>query len=429
MGFPLPPGLTSTCASAGGRRGYRGSVSQDPPARKSLPGRLATAVYPDIDYARWRRRRRKEIGDELRDPDYADLLRRHPERQAPVRDDRPTHVVVVPLDGGRSFGPAQGNFYYEAGQLLRESGIGVSVVTVAPGEPAHSWHARLLDHCIEVGATHLFSHAENDPQSGGQHFTWDRWWTMAAPRWDGVFIGTMFDSSYGWITAGSRQLARISDRYVLVDICMPMDGVLVRGRPEVGPVLQPVSRETLTLLDERLAGLAPQFDVSFIGALYPYRVELIEALRAGGVSVAVNPHRDGGDGSLAASRANQPSWLDFMAGLASSRMTINFSQSSAGPYQQLKWRVTEATLTGTLLLTDDIDRTSRYFAADEYGYFPDLAALPRVIEGFLDDPDLLERTRAAGRARVRSLVHTDLWSSVERVLARRGLRQLGFGAT
>ena len=347
-------------------------------------------------------------------------------------------MVVVPIRGERDegsrlapdhyypFGAAQGNYYYEATQLLREAGVSVSVLSVQPGEPAPRWHARLLDHLMDTGATHLFTHAENDPESVGSSFTWDRWWTMAAPRWDGVFIGTMFDSSYPWITAGSRQLARISDRYVLVDICIPMDGRLVRGRPEVGPVLQPMSRQTVAMLDTRLAAIEPRYDVSFIGALYPYRIELIERLRAEGVSVAVNPHRQGGEGSLEESRRDQPGWLDYMAGLASSRMTINFSQSSAGPYQQLKFRVTEATLAGTLLLTDDWDRTSRYFAPGEYGYFRDPSDLPGVIEGFVADPDRLEAVRHAGARRVRGVIHEDLWSSVDAVLRRRGLQPVGF---
>ena len=383
-------------------------------------------MYPDLDYAMWRRRRRREIARELQAPGYADLLARHP-----VMSDtgsRSAHVVVVPLKGEdhKEFGPAEGNYYYEAGQLLREAGISTSVVSVHRGEPEATWHARLLDHLKDTGATHLFTHAENDPESDGGSFTWDRWWTMAAARWDGILIGNMFDSSYPWITAGSRQLARISDRYLLVDICIPMDGVLVRGRPEVGPVLQPMSRQTVALLDQRLASVEPDHDVSFIGALYPYRVELIERLRADGVSVAVNPHREGGEGSLEASRRDQPGWLEFMAGLASSRMTINFSQSSAGPFQQLKWRVTEATMAGALLLTDDRDRTSRYFRPDEFASFTDLDDLPGVIEALVADPVRLESVRVAGAERVRRLVHTDLWSSIDTVLARRGLPTVGF---
>ena len=38
---------------------------------------------------------------------------------------------------------------------------------------------------------------------------------------------------------------------------------------------------------------------------------------------------------FAASRSNQPTYVDYMQALAQSRMTINFSESSAGGVQQL----------------------------------------------------------------------------------------------
>jgi hypothetical protein len=64
-----------------------------------------------------------------------------------------------------------------------------------------------------------------------------------------------------------------------------------RGRLEVGPVNMPVSRESLALVDTRLADLSQIWDVSFIGVMYPYRMDLVDRLRKNGVSVAVNPHR------------------------------------------------------------------------------------------------------------------------------------------
>ena len=222
----------------------------------------------------------------------------------------------------------------------------VSVLDVRAGEPADEWHARLLDLVTETRATHVLCHAEADPASAGQQWTWDVPWSALARDWDGVLLGVMFDSAFEWILAKGRRLASISPRFMLVDICMPMDGSLVRGRAEVGPVNMPISRATTALIDERIAGIEPQHDVSFIGALYPYRVEIIERLRAAGVRVAVNPHRRDDAADFESSRRDLPSYLDYIAGLRSSRMTINFSQSSAGPVQQLKTRVLEATLVG-----------------------------------------------------------------------------------
>jgi hypothetical protein len=400
-------------------------VGERPVEGRSAFGRLASAIYPDLDFARWRRRRRRVIARELKASPYRRLA--PPPR---ARHDRDTPlVVIVPQEGEdfESFRPGTRNFYYEAAQSLREKAgeARVSVFSVHPGEPPPSWHGRLLEHLWDVGATHLLTHIEHDPGSAGTSFTWDTFWSLAAPRWDGDFLGVMFDSAYPWIKAGSRHLARIDSRYLIVDICMPMDGAILRGRPEIGPINMPVSRESIALVDERLAGVVPQWDVSFIGVLYPHRIELIERLRALGVDVAVNPHRADQTVDVETSRSTQPSWLDYMAGLRSSRMTINFSRSSAGPYEQLKTRVLEATLAGTLLLTDDLDRTRHFFAEGaEFVPFRDAEALPGVIAGLMEDPERVARIAQAGEARARALAPVGFWEGIDAGLRRRGLRTI-----
>jgi len=344
--------------------------------------------------------------------------------------DRTTHVVVVPQEGKafESFAPGTRNLYYEAAQSLREilGSDSVSVFHVAPGETPEGWHEGLIDFVQSVGATHVMGHVECDPGQVNAPWTWDSLWSELSAVWDGVLLGVMFDSSYQWLSAQSRLLARISDRFLLVDICIPMGGRMVRGRPEVGPVNMPMSRESLTLVREHLAGVIPEFDVSFIGAMYPYRVELVEQLRSLGVSVAVNPHRADNAEDFESSRREQPSWLDYMAGLASSRMTLNFSRSSAGRFEQLKTRVLEATLAGTMLLTDDRERTSRFFIPEvEYAYFRNVQELPSVITKFMSDPELITQISAAGFSKAINIAPEGFWLAIDAGLHRRELRPLG----
>lgn len=395
---------------------------------KSLPGRLASGVYPDLDHAIWRRRRRREIDADLASPAYADLIRRHPQlgRDGTVGVTRTAHVVVVPQEGEdfESFRPGTRNLYYEAAQNLREliGAESVSVFSVHPREASAQWHGRLLDFLHDTRATHVITHIEHDPGTGGGSFTWDTFWTLASRRWDGILLGVMFDSAYSWIRAGSRHLGRISSRYMVVDICMPMDGAIVRGRPEVGPVNMPVSDQSMALVDARLARIEPEWDVSFIGVLYPYRLEMLERIRAEGITVATNPHRPDVTSDHESSRQNQPSWLDYMAGLRSSRMTINFSRSSAGPFEQLKTRVLEATLARTLLLTDDRDRTRLFWTPDEeFASFMGPEDLPSVIAALAADPPRLRRMAAAGETRARVIARTNFWFGINAGLVRRGL--------
>jgi len=205
---------------------------------------------------------------------------------------------------------------------------------------------------------------------------------------------------------------------------MPLDGLLVNGRSEVGPVNMPVSRLSLDLANTAIAPVNKEFDVSFIGALYPYRIDLIESLTARGINVAVNPHRSDVTTDFESSRANQPSWLDYMRGLASSHMTINFSQSSAGPFEQLKTRVLEATLAGTYLLTDDQDRTRLFFEPDHFSTFNSVDELPELIESLLSDREALDARARGAQERARKLAVTDFWVQIDHGLQTRGLPRI-----
>jgi len=295
---------------------------------------------------------------------------------------------------------------------------------MAPGEGPDAWQSKLRNLVHDTQATHILTHIEGDPAAADE-WTWDSLWAQLHPTWDGALLGVMFDSAFTWVSAKSRRLARMSPQFMAVDICMPMDDVLIQGRAEVGPVNMPVSDEGLALLDERLRGIQPSSQVSFIGALYPYRQKLIESIRSRGIDVAVNPHRADETRTFEESRADQPGWLDYMAGLASSAMTINFSRSSAGDFEQLKTRVIEATLAGTLLLTDDRDRTRLFFEPGvDYAYFPDVTALPGVIEDWLTSPERLHNARERARTKARDLARNDFWTGIETGLRIRGLPAL-----
>ena len=387
---------------------------------RSAAGNIARGLYPGLDEAIWNRQRDRQLTQEGFAPSRT--------AQAKPFRERPAHIVVVPPDGpGRpSWGPGHRNFYYEAAQSARErwGAASVSVLEVAEGASSATWQSKLLELVHDTQATHILTHIEGDPTSADA-WTWDSMWSRLHSTWDGALLGVMFDSAFTWISAKSRRLARMSPQFMVVDICMPMDGVMVKGRPEVGPVNMPVSDESLALLDARLEGIEPTSQVSFIGALYPYRQQLIDSIRSRGIDVAVNPHRRDVTVTFEQSRADQPGWLDYMAGLAASSMTINFSRSSAGDFEQLKTRVIEATLAGALLLTDDKDRTRLFFEPEvDYAYFPNIDALPDVIESWLADLERLVLGRRSAQGKARELARTNFWNGIHQGLAQRALPSL-----
>lgn len=393
-------------------------------------GALVSKVIPGLDERAFNRERDRLTASLASEADY---WRRFTDlddsgHSAPVVTARP-HVVIVPMEGPShpTWKRAGGNFFYEISQSAREylgEDAQVTVFEVQSGELMADWHERLIRFVLESGATHLMAQIESDPNPPAES-TWELLWTQLAHRWHGIFLGVMFDSGFPMIRFGARRLARISDRFVAVDICVPMDGALVRGRPEVGPVSMPISNESFAEIDRSLGTVEQAHDVSFIGALYPYRVEMIEALRAQGVSVAVNPHRSDITDDFLSSRTNQPTYLDYMRGLAQSRMTINFAMASSLTGFQLKTRILEATGVGTLVLTDDVDRSSRFWKPGEgIAYFRSVADLPRLVTGYLEDPARLAAEQAAGRLRARSINVSSFWGGIDDGLARRGLLRL-----
>ena len=402
-----------------------GAAVADGETVRAKLGKFASRFYPNLDEVIWSRKRERVMRAEIAAADYAARLADLP-KSAP---DRPSHLVVVPQVGPEvdTWKAAGGNFFYEIAQAAREyaGADKVTIFAVAPGEDSATWHVRLIRFLVESGATHLIAQIEADPNPGQQLHTWDTCWSQLMSHWDGVLLGVVTDSSYRYITFGARRLARMSPNFVLVDICMPMDGVMVKGRVEVGPVNMPVSNESLAVVDANTLGLPKIYDVVFIGVLYPYRIEMLEELRANGVRVAVNPHRPDTSEAGGDARTNQPSWLDYMTALAQSNLALNFSQSSAGPYQQLKTRVLEASAVGCVILTDDVDRTERFWVPEaEYGYFATPDDVPAVVDRFLADPDKLAAAQEAAKRRARSINVTSFWGGIEEGLHQRGLPAL-----
>ncbi len=346
---------------------------------------------------------------------------------------REGHLVIVPMEGprDRTWIPAGGNFFYEISQSAREfhGAQRVTVFEVRENEAPAQWHQRLIRFLVESQATHLLAQIESDPWPPRDP-TWDVLWQQLSARWDGVFLGVMFDSAFRMVLLNARNIARINDRFVVVDICMPMNDSMVKGRSEVGPVNMPISDQTLSVLDAELVGIEPLHDVSFIGALYPYRIDLIQALRSQGIDVSVNPHRPDVTADFVQSRTNQPTYVDYMRGLAQSKITINFSESSARGVQQLKTRILEASAMGALVLTDDRDRSDRFWVpGQEIAYFAHVSDVPSQVASYLNDPVKLQQVQDAGRRKARSINVSSFWEGIDSGLAERGLPSIqGSGA-
>jgi len=396
---------------------------------RALPGRL----LPGLDERRWNRERAAWCLEQSSAPAYAAGRAALDSCIATTKNrivrHRPVRVVVVPMEGpnATTWRIAGGNHFFEIAQSGREllGAESIDIFGVESDEPMHQWHSRLAKYLVETGATHLVFQLERDPNQPDQ-YSWDLLVSLLIRHWDGVMLAVVYDSAFTWITNSARRLARMSDNFVLVDICQPMDGVLVRGRREAGPVTMAISDATLAAVDAYHLGIEKDLDVSFIGALYPDRVEFLSRIAAIGVQVGVNPHRRDVAVDFVQSRTNQPSYLDYMAGLRRSRLTINLSSSSSGNGQQLKTRVLEACSVGTVVVTDDRGLTERFWEPEvDFVQFKDGAELPALLAGLLADPARIERMSLSARRKARKLNKSGFWGGIDLALANRGLPGLG----
>lgn len=399
-------------------------MAPEPVDWRSRVGAAAASVYPrSLDTDIWKLgrmqhtvRQRRQLRNE------ASLLTKH---SAPLGS--PPHLVVVATHGPEApnWHPGGGNLFFEVYQSAVDI-LGSENVTLfgsSPDETESSWQRRFLRTLVESRATHVIAQIETDPYQGDR-WTWDVVASILGDSWPGTLIGIMHDSAFEWLRLRARRIAKLFPRLLIGDIAQPRSGFIRPGQFEVGPMTMAMSTASVAAIDERVRDVRKEFDVSFIGALYDYRVDLIERLRASGLNVAVNPHRPDATTNYDESRAGQPSYLDYIEGLARSELTINFSLASGGPHEQYKIRVQEASFAGCLCLTDDRDRTRHFFAADEYAYFDSVEALPQIAHRLLDDREALHQRQERASVRAHILAASDYWGRLENGLRLRGLPSL-----
>jgi len=287
-------------------------------SERSVIGKLTAPmhkVFPNLHFQVWNRKRDRTLAAQV-----ASLSEfNHPLKQSSENPQRELHVVVVPHYGpdAPTWHVAGQNHFFEIYQSLVEI-LGQDRVTLFgthESDPDFAYHRGLLQKIIDTKATHVVGQIESDPNKGEQ-WSWDIPMSVLAQHWDGVFIGVMWDWAYSWLRTRAQRLARINPKLLVAELCQPISGLTVKGRIEAGPMTMPLSRTTTEAILERVTGAEKKYDLTFIGALYDYRVDLIDKLREHGVHVAVNPHRPDITTDYLESRTNQPTYLDYMYGLA-----------------------------------------------------------------------------------------------------------------
>jgi hypothetical protein len=260
-------------------------------------------------------------------------------------------VILPPMKESMSeFGPGAGNYFYEIFQSAQER---YGSENVAPHficrETAWEDECRKISKRITLeNFSHMLFYLESKESTSN---LW-RWDILGSELVKGksrvIAIGFLTDGTYELhqLLCSRFQELYYNSIFLQIDVT-PSDKYVKNGRL-FGPTFLPISQESIQYIRDYLncSKDTKSFELSFIGKIYGYRKKIIRELNKSGVNVSVNPHRS-------ANSDCNPSYLEYMNALSSSKYTINFAKANGTSQMQLKSRMLESALVGTVPLTDD----------------------------------------------------------------------------
>jgi hypothetical protein len=278
--------------------------------------------------------------------------------EAKKTPDQPRLLIVPPADYDEviRFEPASGNYNYE---ILRSSQerYGLNAVELFLPTKSNDWasECRMMAERVQGSRiTHLLFYIEStEPRSS----LW-RWDILAAElkRIEStvIAIGFLTDGTYELHQVQCSRFQEVYSQSIFIQIDVEPSAKYVRRGRLAGPTFLPISLESMDLIQEHILNSPtdPRYDLSFIGKVYGYREKIIKKLKAKGVQVSINPQE-------VMDRSVKPSYLEYMGALSRSRYTINFARANGTRQKQLKSRILESVLVGSIPVTDDNGLTRR----------------------------------------------------------------------
>lgn len=348
--------------------------------------------------------------------------RSSPTRTSTNQQQEPRLLLVVPMADHIEipWDPAVGNYSYELFQTARAcmGGNAVDTLRIDPTDSTDAFHDRIVDRLNDGGFTHVIARIDIEA-NGGEHWSWDLFTRKLRRMWPGVFLPLTYDSAYPYISMHLDRITRLHHQAVPVVLDRPITGVIRPHRPAAGPLFLPLSDESTSTIDQELTGVGPEFDLTFIGnvAGYPYRADLLNALQAEGLDVTVNPQ--------GRSATDMPGFISYARALRQSRVTLNFTRCNGVPVTQLKTRMLEGSLFGSIVAADSPLYARDYFEeGEEFLSYTSPRDLKGQLEVLLPDETRLTTMRERARARADVLRVRNFWEATDRALRSRGLPPL-----
>lgn len=259
------------------------------------------------------------------------------------------------------FEPAQGNYNYEIVRSAIER-YGENSVEVFHSTTNNDWAyecRKIVEFVGKNKITHLMFYIAS--KEARTHL-W-RWDILAGElrrhHTDVTAIGYLTDGTYELHQVRCRRFQDVYPKSIFIQIdAAPSDKYVKHGRL-IGPTFLPISHESMGLIQEHLSHLqnVHEYDLSFVGKMYGYRKKIIEKLISDGLKIAINPQKSEEIGGKA-------SYLDYLSALSRSTYTLNLARANGRRQKQLKSRILESVIVGSIPVTDDDGLTQNIFSRE-----------------------------------------------------------------
>lgn len=313
---------------------------------------------------------------------------------APPKQPRLLIVLPAECDEPTSFEPATGNYNYELFRSAQER-YGVGAIETFRPNKADDWAytcRKIADRASVYKVSHLLFHIESN-EARSNLWRWDMLAGELTRSGSNVTaVGFLTDGTYELHQVQCSRFQDVYPRSIFIQIDVVPSVKYVESGKLLGPTFLPISLESITRIHKHLLSseTGPVNKLSFIGKLYGYRKKIVRALLDKGVPIAVNPQASKGSGGMT-------SYLDYMGALSRSTYTINFSRANGTRQKQLKSRMLESVLVGSIPLTDDNGLTRRTLPSNiPFLEFKRPLEIAGVLEGEPDgvkaEPEVLDGT-------------------------------------
>lgn len=300
----------------------------------------------------------------------------------------PKILFVVDSSSAKSWEPGTGNLMFEIVATAVEKYGDSNISKFFCSERDQKWKEKLLKQIQLENPTELFLNIEIDPDNSWK-WTWDELINSLRMVWRGRLRLFLYDSVY-FLHLWRLDLITRRDRncdVISIDInCKKF----YRGpAPNIGPAIIPISKESL-LATQQIFNLQKKIQVSFVGALYPYREKALRQLVQKNIAIQVNPHKREKDSG---------SYLDYLRALGESSFTINFSRANRMNRKQMKCRMLEASITGAIVISDERKWTSKFFRpGHDYIYVRKIGEAHQKLKNLSSEEVYLLKENALARA-------------------------------